>query len=406
LLLINIESQPHERRKDDTMALSLGAGLAWAVPVRPNELLISLIKFDKVLPTIQALRLCHRFWQGPNVHIGKLPVELVLQIEEFLSQSAYISSDWAINEDFACYECRCSPFPHGGAEENTPLIESVQEEIGECKACRGFLLDDESDRGNEYSSDESQKYGFERYQGKCSKRCTEKAEQSCYACKDAPNLAECVRTCKALINEELNEAAFNEVFWYENHWQSIENWEKRINQRPGGMFDKYDKVRTPALIPHILLLLTLWQLLLKHFGLQVIFNQTRINDMNRLAWPKDKRYLWHDDNDMRTTLCFLALPKSKLSNGRYESSQMEADMDGADMQSGQAHQIDLQELASGSESSPRFLHALRVLDLKPYVHPSTGISGGDHLDAEKGDGGCPKKSSKQVPSRLCPINIY
>lgn len=58
-----------------------------AVPVRPDQLGGRLDAFQKILPALHALRMCHRFGRGPDVHVTKLPVEIEQIIEELVVKS-------------------------------------------------------------------------------------------------------------------------------------------------------------------------------------------------------------------------------------------------------------------------------------------------------------------------------
>ena len=67
--------------------------MEWAVPVRPDELGAHLEAYEQSLPRLLTLRLCHRYGQGPDVYITKLPPELLLQVEEFVI-AADRKPDW------------------------------------------------------------------------------------------------------------------------------------------------------------------------------------------------------------------------------------------------------------------------------------------------------------------------
>ncbi|KAK4951163.1 hypothetical protein LTR10_010135 [Elasticomyces elasticus] len=66
------------------MSKTLKAGLAWALPVKPDNLLVTIDAYTTALPTIRALRKCNRYGQGPQAYVTKLPAEIVSAIESIL----------------------------------------------------------------------------------------------------------------------------------------------------------------------------------------------------------------------------------------------------------------------------------------------------------------------------------
>ncbi|KAF2093216.1 hypothetical protein NA57DRAFT_81553 [Rhizodiscina lignyota] len=94
------------------MGFSTIAGVTWAIPVPITHLGAGLEAHLESKPAITALRLCHRFGQGDNVFIIKLPQELFDQvIDEVLCESREASlKEWEAN--FTCYENRCHLLDH------------------------------------------------------------------------------------------------------------------------------------------------------------------------------------------------------------------------------------------------------------------------------------------------------
>lgn len=86
----------------------------WALPVRPDELGWHLEVYQKTLPALTTLRLCHRFGKGPDAHDTKLPFEILDAIETILcdpkhrAYQDYVRWDnWV--ESFEHFEGRCAP---------------------------------------------------------------------------------------------------------------------------------------------------------------------------------------------------------------------------------------------------------------------------------------------------------
>lgn len=58
--------------------------VAWAVPVKIEQLGAHLEAYTSLQTTLNALRLCNRFGSGTQATITKLPIELVQQIERHM----------------------------------------------------------------------------------------------------------------------------------------------------------------------------------------------------------------------------------------------------------------------------------------------------------------------------------
>jgi hypothetical protein len=79
--------------------------------VRPDLLGQAIEAYDKALPTITTLRLCHRYGKGPKVKITKLPIEILSAIEE-LAYHAIRTSLTTWSEVFHHFESRCELVDH------------------------------------------------------------------------------------------------------------------------------------------------------------------------------------------------------------------------------------------------------------------------------------------------------
>ena len=178
------------------MAFNIRASLAWAVPVKPDDLGAHLEAFKNSLSKLQALRLCHKYGIGEDVHITKLPAEILLALEGYVFQHAIyeVSGEWKWL--FKHYESRCEPFID---HVDDPSI------IAECKDAYDEELCDACQDGEE---------------DKCESGCDEKVTQ--------------------MVNKQSVE---NGSYWrYEDCEPLRDEWESKISQSPNGNFAKYDEV--------------------------------------------------------------------------------------------------------------------------------------------------------------------
>ena len=174
----------------------VNAGLAWGVPVRPDLFGEHLEAYMESLPKLNALRLCHRFGNGPNVHITKLPAELLIAIEDMIfehSRSQYTGPWTGL---FRHYEGRCEPVDH--------FLEGYYDVYGEVK-----------------------------------EECIENLCERCQA--GADDL--CTEDCEKAVREVMNNSLMEGLDWrFEDCEMQRSNWEAMISQKPNGQFVKYDKV--------------------------------------------------------------------------------------------------------------------------------------------------------------------
>lgn len=170
----------------------LSAGLAWAMPVRPDDLGSHLKAYKKCLPALSALRLCNRYGKGPTAHITKLPVELLQEIEGHVFQHVLhgVTGDW--KWVFRHFESRCEPLDH--AEDPTVMYD-VKED----------------------------------FEDLCDK-CHDDAGTNC-------------EVCDPKVEEYMNECMMENIAWRFDTCQPLrDEWEAKIDQRPNGRFVKYDEV--------------------------------------------------------------------------------------------------------------------------------------------------------------------
>jgi hypothetical protein len=93
------------------------AGLAWSIPVNICRLGAHLDAHVTVKPVAEQLLLCHKFGQGKEVHLKKLPRELINLIIEHYTAPIREEKFKEWDSDFACFEGRCSMRDHFNKSE-------------------------------------------------------------------------------------------------------------------------------------------------------------------------------------------------------------------------------------------------------------------------------------------------
>jgi hypothetical protein len=304
---------------------TISAGIAWGVPVRPDLLGQSLEAYEKFLPVLTTLRLCHRFGRGPDVHVTKLPVEILAVVEELIFDSLRARATSWISL-FEHFESRCEPVDHDGVDDY--IWDMADEEASEekCEACR----DPESD---------------------------------CDICSDCEKIVKrCANVCIAEHGE-----------WrYDDCAHECQLWEKKIEQGADRGFAKYDKVCPIMRARRSTVLLTLMQLVIKHFGLEVYFATTRRPTLpEHSTWPSHPNHDWHYPGDeLRTTTCYVILPRQGSNSLSYSLSEVEADCGFANVQAAQSLLVEMPRLQDKEETAKQFHRMLRILKLQPHVHES------------------------------------
>lgn len=180
------------------MSSTASVGLVWGLPVRPDLLGQALQAYQSALPTLTALRLCHRLGKGPNVHITKLPPEILLAIEDMIFDRKLEYYPWL--DAFKHYESRCEPVEH--LEDGyCDIFAEVKDEINDemCSMCKGESL----------------------------------------WCPD-----ECTEDCAFKVEMKMNEGMCENGSWtYDCCEPECDGWEELIAQGEGGNFTSYDEVR-------------------------------------------------------------------------------------------------------------------------------------------------------------------
>ena len=193
-----------------------------AMPVRPDKLGSRLEAFQRALPVLNTLRLCHRFGKGPDVHLTKLPSEIEQIIESFVFKAEcehYTYYNW--ERELACFECRCEPADHIDSGYS-PIWDYVNGTVEMCKAC------EESEEG--YWDDG------------CSNRCTSQTTKPCDSCISNPSYEDCEVACSAENRRKASEFASEANYWLEDHLKEREQWPRRISQEGDGAFAPLAKV--------------------------------------------------------------------------------------------------------------------------------------------------------------------
>ncbi|KAK4634733.1 hypothetical protein CLAFUW4_00908 [Fulvia fulva] len=293
------------------MVITTKATIAWATPVRPDQLGEALEAYSKAAPTLHTLRLCHRFGRGPKVHVTRLPAEIELAIEALLLKAAKhqiatdlwdsgdpLTATWS--EAFHHFEGKCAPMDHMPDIYSPLNDQAFDDPMSFCGPC-----DD-----HEYFN-------------------TDKCQ-------------------KALVDR------MNDLFLaWEHEWDEeyCGGWRERID--PAGGFAKY------AAVLH------------RHFGLNVHFVETRFAQEDDASWPRLLNHRYHTFEKLKTTLCYLTLAPRPVAAKRFELSDIETEIGTACVSAAQAVTVPRQDLSDMCESENlKFRRAMNVLGLRPYRHPS------------------------------------
>ena len=117
----------------------LNTTLTWAIPVAAEVLGAHLDAYLTLLPTINALRACHRYAQDKPV--SRLPVELVTIIEDFLIAEEREKKSLEWNRDFRCFQQDCD-FDDESEHFSEDELEDMQ--LEDCTKHLGSMLCDET----------------------------------------------------------------------------------------------------------------------------------------------------------------------------------------------------------------------------------------------------------------------
>ncbi|KAF2808909.1 uncharacterized protein BDZ99DRAFT_571765 [Mytilinidion resinicola] len=117
---------------DPVFSSRTSTGITWGMPVSIVTLGASLDRFAKLLPQLQTLRLCHRYGKGDDVHLTKLPNELLdMVINELCHVEALTTlPEW--ERELKCFEGNCTAMSHfeghDGLDPNDLLLQYFEHE--------------------------------------------------------------------------------------------------------------------------------------------------------------------------------------------------------------------------------------------------------------------------------------
>lgn len=114
---------------------SLDVTLAWSVPVPVEILGAHLQAYVLLQPAIRMIRLCNRFGKGPQAAITKLPIEIVTEIEAYLSEHEREEQRHNWKTDFTCFQGLCSPLDHMSDTERVGLWQDFFTDCPHCGGC-------------------------------------------------------------------------------------------------------------------------------------------------------------------------------------------------------------------------------------------------------------------------------
>lgn len=118
----------------------LNTTLTWAIPVAAEVLGAHVdAYFTTLLPTINALRACHRYAQDKPV--SRLPVELIAIIEDFLIAEEREKKSLEWNRDFRCFQQECD-FDDESQHFSEDELDDMQ--LEDCTKHLGSMLCDET----------------------------------------------------------------------------------------------------------------------------------------------------------------------------------------------------------------------------------------------------------------------
>lgn len=310
------------------------------LPVNPCKLLGNLAALDMILPVLQPLRLCHAFGRGPDVHITKLPIELIRDIEQHAYDRKLDSHEFNVggcwDSYFKCFQGQCQPHNH-------------------VNLFNDHLWDWKSDLWN----------------GEMMTPCDkcEKCEDSWEAC------ASCQEDFDFLCDEE---TVAKDRGWITRHDVNSCKWADLIdsfaeeNFRDDGYIQRWplwDEPAEPSFYGDPL------ELLRKRFGLDAQFFVAMKGHGADVKWPEHKNHDWYEDDGLQTTICLLKLPKPD------DRTMMTRSMKGK-ARTEQTPTSQRAMLLSPEAIARRFQRALNMLRIQPFVHESQANALASYADAE------------------------
>ncbi|KAM0719713.1 hypothetical protein Q7P37_003846 [Cladosporium fusiforme] len=265
--------------------------------------------------TINALRLCHRFGRGPDVHVSKLPRELELAIEQLIITEVRNATlgEWV--PGFRCLEGRCAPVDHFYEvfEEMTydEIFDLTLEEVEPCSDCR-----------------------------------------------QSPEPRQCDFLCNERAEKKMNQKLLGEVEITDFHIHNNGIWQTLY---PPGPMPPLASSRPGKLR----------KLLLRDFGLAINAKWHRQPATSCGTWTDDPNHEWHLDHEMLTIICYLTRPKRVRCTPSFAVSGFEKEAMGfADLSAVQSSFVQIPTVEEQSVRRKQFNLAMSVLGLQPFIHPS------------------------------------
>lgn len=117
-----------------------------------------------------------------------------------------------------------------------------------------------------------------------------------------------------------------------------------------------------------------------------MFSTSRIAREDKEHWPRHMNHEWHREEELKTTICYLTLSTQRAPRKTYMTSPLEDDVGGV-IEATHAVVIKPTKVNGDAGARKRFHHAMNILRLEPYQHPSQRHtivmpSGGTDEDAE------------------------
>ena len=100
-----------------TKAMNNDIYLAWAIPVDPLHTLASLLAFASSKAALTTFRLCARSAQIPAPRLSRLPLEIILRIEDYVLSSCRTTELERLSVPFKCLTDVCDPEDHLNEEQ-------------------------------------------------------------------------------------------------------------------------------------------------------------------------------------------------------------------------------------------------------------------------------------------------
>lgn len=136
--------------------------LAWATPVEVDLFGAHLDAYINLLPTVAVLRLCHR--HGKASAISKIPVELLVLIEDFLTESERDKTREIWQAEYKCFQDKCEPMDHYDRSRVNDWRRMIRLDTARSEA---LAAEDVDERVNEFIIDHTGYFDVHMERGEC-----------------------------------------------------------------------------------------------------------------------------------------------------------------------------------------------------------------------------------------------